>query len=437
MNEREERRDLTPSAEQAVIGAMLIEPRCVGDVLARLRAEDFRAPRLRALFEAARDLYAEQAPVDAVTVMHRAGGEALLPVIRECMDLTPTAVNVLDYCAIVRDETALSRIREAGERISEARSLEDARDRMAEAENVLADRPGVRALSLSELMADFMRRMGQPKPDYVRWGLGMLDDMLHTGPGSYVIVAARPSTGKTALALQLALNIARRKRVGFYSLETVPEVAADRIAAARLGLTLPEIKDRKVDASGMQVMAHRLATDEIMKGSFDFISASSMTVDEIRTTALARRHEVVMIDYVQLIRPTIRGERTAQMQQVSMDLRAMAQMTGLVIVALAQLRRPDSGTKQKAATMSDLKESGQFEQDADTILVMYLEDGDNRKSDRFIKIEKNKEGYAGFRGRFRFDGAKQTFTPVDRDGRDFERSRFESLDDAQEEIPFE
>ena len=287
------------------------------------------------------------------------------------------------------------------------------------------------------LMADFMRRMGQPAPDYVRWGLGLLDSMLHTGPGSFVIIAARPSTGKTALGLQLGLHIARRKRVGFYSLETVPDVAADRIAAATLGITLPEIKNRKADPSTLQALAAQMARSEALQGSFDFISASSMTAADIRTTALARRHEVIFIDYVQLIRPTVKGERTAQMQQVSMDLRAMAQMTGLIVVALAQLRRPDTQQKQKAATMADLKESGQFEQDADTVLVMYHDNPGDRGSDRWIKIEKNKEGYAGFRGRFRFDGKKQTFTPVDKDGRPAEeKPRFEELGDEQEELPF-
>ena len=257
--------------------------------------------------------------------------------------------------------------------------------------------------------------------------------MLHTGPGAYVIIAARPSTGKTALALQLGLSICQSRRVGFYSLETVPEVAADRIAAARLGLSLARIKDRSFTMADMQATASRMAGDQALRGSFDFITAGSMTVADIRAMALAKRHEVVMIDYVQLIRPTVRGDRTEQMQQVSMELRAMAQTTGVVVVALAQLRRPDTQGKAKAPTMADLKESGQFEQDADSILLMYLEDAGSRQSDRFIKIEKNKEGYAGFRGRYRFDGSRQTFTAVDADGKPIQAKLEEA--DEQMELP--
>lgn len=438
MSEEKLAPELAYEAEVAIVGSLLIDDRCVGDVLTQVREEDFRNPRMRAMFAAARDLYLERKPIDAVTVVERAGGGVLRQDARTCMDLTPTAANVLNYCAILREQSSLARIHDAAAALQETRTVDEARDLLASTQADLTDRPGVTVVSLAELMAGFMRRMGQPKPDYVRWGLGILDSMLHTGAGSYVIIAARPSTGKTALGLQLGLNIAQHKRVGFYSLETVPEVAADRIAAANLEITLPEIKDRKVDPSTMQVLASQLAGSDLLRGSFDFISASAMTVADIRAMALAKRHEVVVIDYVQLIRPTIRGERTAQMQQVSMELRAMAQMTGVIVVALAQLRRPDTQQKQKAATMADLKESGQFEQDADTILVMYHDDPNNRNSDRWLKVEKNKEGYAGFRSRFRFDGKKQTFAPVDKDGRPMEdKSRFEELDDGQEEIPFE
>ena len=431
---------LTPTAEEAVIGAMLIDPACVGDVLTQVRPSDFGSARLRALFEAAQALYLAQAPIDAVTMVERAGGGDLAQTAKQCMDLTPTAANVLHYCGIVRDQTAMRRLHEAAEALTAAKTLDEARDVIASAQSVLSDKPGMTVMSLAEMMADFMRRMGQPKPDYVKWGMGMLDQMLHTGRGSYVIIAARPSTGKTALGLQLGLNIARSKRVGFFSLETVPEVAGDRIAAQTLGVTLQEIKDRKIDPTGMTALASQMAQAELLRGTFDFISASSMTVADIRAAALAKRYDVVIIDYVQLIKPAGRGDRTELMQGVSMELRAMAQMTGIVVVALAQLRRPDTQQKTRAPTMADLKESGQFEQDADTILLMYLEDQSNRSSDRRIKIEKNKEGYAGFVSRFAFDGKKQRFSYVNADGSkpDPKKAKFtESEEIEQLELPFE
>ncbi len=424
-----------PTAEESVIGSMLLDPGCAGEVLAQLRGADFRAGRLRSIFETIRALYNERQPIDPVVIAGRLGDDSW-EAITTCMELTPTAVNVRHYCRIVRERAELDRLHRMAERLQEITDLGEARQLVAQAQADASDRPGITSATLTEMMAGFFRRLAGPKPEYLAWGLGMLDDMLQTGPGKYVILGARPSTGKTALALQLALNIARKKRVGFFSLETLPEVLADRIAAAKTSLTLPTIKKHDLTKSDLQVVGSQLGQHPDLRGDLEVVSASALTVDEIRTITLAKRFEVVFIDYVQLIQSPGRGERAEQMQRVSMDLRAMAQLTGVVIVALAQLRRPDTQQKQKTATMADLKESGQFEQDADSILLMYHQDPQNRLSDRIIKIEKNKEGYAGFAARYRFDGKKQTFSPVDRDGEPL-RAKFEEIeDDGQEELPF-
>lgn len=422
-------------AEQSIVGAILLAPERIGDVLTQVTPADFSSAPLRAIFAAAQELYLANRPIDFVTVSAAAGGGDLQRVALECMEITPTAANVMTYCGILRREAELARIRRAGRELQEVTDPDEARELLARVQGEMTERPGVRVMSLAAMMADFLTRMSRPKPDYVHWGLGLLDDMLHTGPGSYTIVAARPSTGKTALALQLGLNIAQTKRVGFYSLETTPEIAADRIGAATLDITLPQIKDHRTTPSDIQALASQMGAAERLLGDFDFISASSMTVADIRAMALARRHEVVIIDYVQLVKPTIRGERTAQMQQVSMDLRAMAQMTGVVIIALAQLRRPDTQQKQKAATMNDLKESGQFEQDADAVLLMYHVEPDNRASDRWIKVEKNKEGYVGFRARYAFDGRKQTFRAVNSDGSAIKEPELRDSQMGLEDIP--
>lgn len=422
-------------AEQAVVGSMLIDADCIGDVLAVTRAEDFVTPRFRTLFTAARDLFGRNEPVDAVTILNRAGPN-LKETVVQAMDETPTAANVLHYCSILRENAALLRLRNLAQKLTETDELATARDLMAEAAGILSSRPGVTVSSLSAMMADFLQRMGQPKPDYLHWGLGMLDGLLHAGKGSYILLGARPSTGKTALALQVGLSMAGTKRVGFFSLETSEEVAGDRIAAANLGTTLPSIKQRNKPQSDLQAFAYQLSTKDVFRREFEFISGSSMSVAEIRSLALARKYDVVIIDYVQLIRPATRGERTEQMQAVSMELRAMTQLTGITVLALAQLRRPDTQGKRKAPTMADLKESGQFEQDADAILLLYHDDPDNSDSDRWIKVEKNKEGAAGFRHRYRFDGLHQTFRAVAEDGKALETEFEEPPEYEQEAIPF-
>lgn len=430
-----EEQRVTPTAEEAVIGSILLQPELAGEILSLLSPKDFRPGRHRSIYETIRDLYNEQKPIDHIVIADRLG-EEYWEAILTCMELTPTAVNYRHYVGIVRDNAELGRLHAMAEALIATRDLSEARELVARAQASGAEKPGVASMSLMQMMTDFYKRLAGPKPEYIHWGLGMLDDMLQTGKGKYIILGARPSTGKTALALQLGINIAQKNHVGFFSLETIPEIAADRIAAAQLeSMDMPRIKRHNITQADLVVAANQIGSCEALTGDFEFISASALTVSDIRTITLAKRFDVIIIDYVQLIQSDIRADRTEQMQRVSMDLRAMAQLTGVVIVALAQLRRPDTQAKQKTATMADLKETGQFEQDADTVLLMYHTDPDNRRSDRWIKIEKNKEGYAGFVSRYRFDGEKQTFTPVDKDGKPFEKpGKFTEID-GQEELP--
>lgn len=427
-------------AQIAVVGSILIDADCLGDVLTRVRAEDFVYPRYRAIFEAARDLYIAGAPVDQVLIMNRCGGEAIRETVVTCMDLTPTAANVLYYCDVLREQSALYRIRIAAETLAEAKTLDQARDILAKAQTELAARPTVQVMTLAELMGDFMRRVGSPKPEYLHWGLGMLDAALHVDDSKYLLLGARPSTGKTAMALQLGINISKKRRVGFFSLETPPKTAGDRIAAANLPITLPAIQERRVTLTDLEIFARQLTADGVFGKSlenFEFVSAAGMTVPEIRTYSLARRYDVIFIDYVQLLRSSIRGDMKDRMQDVSMSLRAMAQATGIVIVALAQLKRPEGKEKSKLPSTADLKESGQFEQDADVVMLMSLMDPDNQLSDRRLQLAKNKEGYVGFYSRFQFDGRKQRFTYVDKDGKPIEdKPKFQEDEQLEmEELP--
>lgn len=429
MNE-EKTTTVLETAEQAVIGSILIDAGCLGDVLTAVRDDDFPGMEYRRIFTAARTLFTAGQPVDIVTIVDKAGAD-LRDLAVECMEVTPTTVNVLHYCSILREQAALDRLRGPAAALYGAQSMAEAADAVAEAEGIITSRPGVTVASITEIMADFFKRVSAPAPDYIKWGLELLDGALHTAPGHYVLLGARPSTGKTALALQVGLNIAKTKRVGFFSLETGMDTAGDRIAANTLPVRLPDIKARRISQEYMTILVDAMGKEDITSRTFDFITGASMSVAEIKSVAMARRHEVVIIDYVQLIRPAVRGDRQEQMQDVSIQLRAMAQLTGVVIIAIAQLRRPNVGSENKAPTMADLKESGQFEQDADTILLMYLDDPKNRKGPRCIKIEKNKDGPAGLLRRFDFDGEHQRFDMIIEEK---PRAAFRDLDDRDEQL---
>lgn len=425
-------------AEAAIIGAMLIDPACIGDVLLAVNGSDFLTARHGAIFTAIRELFTEGRPVDPVTVVNRVGPECR-ETIYACMTVTPTAANVLTYCETLREQTRLYRLKLAAEAVAGVDSLETAQKLMTQALSDAGDRPGVEITGLAEMLGGFFQRMSAPEPPYLHWGVPMLDRALAVAGSKYVLLGARPSTGKTALALQLGLTIAEQKRVGFFSLETGADTAGDRIVAQNMSATLPFIQRRKLDATDMRVLSTEAARLTGQARGFDFVTGSAMTVADIRTIALARRYDVVIVDYVQLVapgNPKLAAERTQAMQAVSMELRAMAQLTGITVIALAQLRRPEPGAKPKPPTMADLKESGQFEQDADAVMLLYLEDAENRHSDRFLKIDKNKEGEAGLRCRLKFDGRKQRFTYVDPDAEREAAPKFRSMHE-QAEIPFE
>lgn len=426
-------------AEAAIIGAMLIDARCIGDVMVTIREDDFLTESRRAVFVAIRDLFSAGTPVDAVTVLARVGQECR-EMLFECMQITPTAVNVLEYCRVLREQTKLYRLRAAAEDIAAATSLDEARALMTGAMSALDDQPDMRIATLGELFAELFQELTEPMPEYLHWGFPMLDSALTIDRGKFIVLGARPSTGKTALALQLAANIAEQKRVGFFSLETKEGIVTQRIAAQNLSCRLPDIQRRRIGSEQRAFMAKQAAGMESVLGNLSIIRRSALTVAELRSIALAKKMDVVMIDYVQLMNPANPKliDATPAMRSISMELRAMAQATGITIIALAQLRRFDPTSKNNLPTMAELKESGQLEQDADVVLLLSLKDAKRHDGARVLQVAKNKEGVAGICCTIDFDGKKQLFCYCE-DAEDEEKSEpvFKPLRKAQMEIPFE
>lgn len=429
-------------AEAAIIGAMLIDARCIGDVMVTIREDDFLTESRKAVFVAIRDLFSAGTPVDAVTVLARVGQECR-EMLLECMQVTPTAANVLEYCRVLREQTKLYKLRATAEDIAAATSLDEARALMTEAMSALDDQPDMRIATLGELFAELFQKMRQPVPDYLHWGFPMLDSALTIDRGKFIILGARPSAGKTALALQLASSIAEKRRVGFFSLETDEEIVTERAAAQNLSVRLPDLQRHRVGGGQLAFMAKQTSGMTALLSNLSIIRRSSLTVSELRSIALAKKLDVVFVDYVGLMTPANPKliEATPAMRSISMELRAMAQKTGITIIALAQLRRFDPTSKNNLPTVAELKESGQLEQDADVVLLLSLKDAKLHDGPRVLQIAKNKEGVAGIFCTVDFDGKKQLFSYYDDDGEteeeDASRPVFKPLRKAQMEIPFE
>lgn len=402
------------TAQSAVIGSLLISPELTGRVMPRLRAEDFRDEKCRLIWQAITGLFCEGRPIDPVIVRDRLSGIADIgATIRDIMAQTPTAQNIWAYVDIVREQSRLAQLHDLGARLYETDSVDGAMELVARANGLFSDRPGVSRLSARDLLSDFYARHEDGKhPEYFTWSLPTLDQQLYSEAGDFVILGGYPSAGKTALALRFAWHQAETHRVGFYSLETRTSKLADRSVAALAGIDMGAIKHSALKDDQWQAVSSR--SGEIVKHQIDFIQAGGMSVADIQADALAHRYEIIYIDYIQLIQVPKIVNRTEAVTAISIGLHQFAQANNVMVVGLSQLRRPETGQRKDLAApgMSSLRESGQLEQDADTIMLLYKEAPDDPASRRVLKVAKNKEGIIGLIY-LDFEGATQRFALAD------------------------
>ena len=390
--------DLTDNRpEAALLGSLLIEPELAGAIFERVRTEDFLDASLRHLAEAARSLWLERRPVDPVTVQARAGDEynALLA---EVMRSTPTAANWESYADAVRDRSRLQSFRNVAFQVLDCRTAEEARQLLAGAQGLLAETPGMRVIPYVELMQGLIDRINaEEAPDLIDWGFPALNQKLLISHGRFVVLAAESSVGKTALALQLAVGMARGgKRVGFFSLETSGADAADRIAANTAGVSLPALKKKRLKPEAAARIIDAATRDARIR--LDMIEAAGSSVDDIRALTLARGYDVIFVDYVQLINAGGSGDEPSnQVRSISMGLHTMALQLGVTVIGLSQVTPPPRGKDGKRPELSrdNLRESRQLIHDAEAILIMDLSDLKDYGSDRILKVDKNKDGPCG------------------------------------------
>lgn len=427
--------------ELSMIGCLCIEPeKLPARIFEALRPEDFGDAALRHLFEAGRALWLENAALDAVTLLHRAG-EGYESLIREAMAATPTTANWREYAEIVRDNAQLREIQSVALRMLEAGDAEQARSSLAEAQGLLAENRRGRHITLGDALIAFMARleeMDKKKPEFLDWGLDYMTDTLDTELGDFVVIGGYPSAGKTLLALQLAAHIATKHRLGFFSLETRERKLTTRLMSHRSGVPLRSIKHG--DLTGPDYRKLMNTAQQLYELPFTIEECAGDTVEEIRAKTLAGRYQVIFVDYLQLVNEK-GGSRYEIVTETSRKLHTLAQELGVLVVALAQLQRPDKAPKDGKPVppgMSSLKESGQIEQDADAILLLYPENPTVKGSDRILKVGKNKEGEAIKPCTLEFRGATQTFVerfPERPKPKPRDQSKRPGRDSGQVELP--
>ena len=387
-------------AQYSVLGSVLIEPDIFPKVLQSTRKEDFIGS-CQTVYSAMCSLYQDGKPVDVVSVS-AALGQDYRKFLMELMEITPSAANIDHYISLCREQAKVFAVRDLARRLAVQENSDGIRSLLDQANALMVDKSALRITTMEIAMRSFMERH-TGDTHYLSWPVQELDDRLYAEPGDFILVGGYPSTGKSAWALQCAWHWAKDTRVGFFSLETSSEKLFDRQMSAVTNLTMDQIKRNDISQEAWDHVCGM--TQHIVSRNLDLVPAAGMTPAEIRSVTAMRRYRIIIIDYVQLLSAS--GiNRTEQVTNISLALHRMAQDMGVTILALSQLKRKSA---DDAPESSDLRESGQLEQDADIIMMLKLEDKDKPGGNREMFITKNKEGTCP-KIILAFDGKHQTFS---------------------------
>lgn len=393
-------------AQNAVLGAALIEPALVPKVLQEARAEDFTGPA-KTVFNAMGRLFVAGTPVDAVSLKAELGDQYQGYLI-QLMQITPSAANIDHYLRLNRDRAKVMALRAIGQELAMAEDASQLQSLMDRANGLMVDKSSFRSYTMADCMRSFMERH-TGEPQYLSWPIRELEQVLYCEPGDFLILGGYPSSGKSALALQCAWHWAEKEKVGFFSLETGQGKLFDRKMSGLADLSMDQLKRNQLsDKDWGRICA---MTGPVTGRKLEIIPASSMTVADIRSVTAMMGFKIIIVDYVQLL--TAEGfNRTEEVTKISMGLHRLAQDMGVTVLGLSQLKRKDHDEAPKS---SDLRESGQLEQDSDLILMLKLQDEDKPDGCRELFVTKNKEGTCP-KIVLDFDGKHQTFAKAQRTG---------------------
>lgn len=384
-------------AEMAVLGSILVEPECLGDVLALLPSgSDFSRPAHGAVFDAMREVYDRDGALDVVLLhellrdrktIDAVGG---LDYIVQLASAMPSAANAVHYARKVADKSRVRRFIElAGDALYDAHHNADDIDDVINAHQTavfalsIADDPTAKTPTLAQAMNDELeaisRQMDGDGVVGVPSGFVELDQL--TGgfmPGEMIVIAARPSVGKSALMLNLATNMATTgKSVGMVSLEMTRQQLVHRMLASRATVDASRIRNGQLSKQEFQSLCVASADLREAKLLIDDTPGLNTTQLRARATRMKQRDaiDVLFIDYLQLLRgPSVKREnRQVEVSDISQCVKCIARELKIPVVILAQVNRSPAAEMRKPRS-SDLRESGSIEQDADVVMLLHRED---------------------------------------------------------------
>ena len=422
-------------AEQAVLGSILIDSRCVADVIGVLRPEDFYLQQNREIYETIYTMFHFSQTIDPVTVLDKMRETGVYQdnsrdYILQLMEITPTAANAQRYANIVREKAMLRGLGQAATDISEMvySQVGTPQEMLETAEKkIYALRNGERGDSLEHVgtvlhkVFDNLTELSQSDSAIPGLSSGLRDlDMKINGlnKSDLLLVAARPAMGKSAFALNIGVNVAKKynKTVAIFNLEMSKEQLVMRLLASESFVELQKLATGKLSDEEWTKLS--MAASSLSQTDIRIDDNPTVTVADIN--AKCRRLEnlgLVVIDYLQLMQGSGYGKnsdnRVTVVGEISRALKIMAKELNIPVICLSQLSRAVESRTDKRPILSDLRESGAIEQDADSVMFLYRDEYYNENTeDKGLAeciVAKNRHGETGT-VKMQWFGPYQTFT---------------------------
>lgn len=435
-------------AEQSVIGSILMDKEAIIKIADLIKGEDFYYEIHKIIFESILDLYNRHDPIDLLTVanlleerkqIETIGGPAYLA---ELTSSVPTSTHVFKYAQIVKNKSTLRKMIKAGSVIAGCGYSEDGnieelletaeKEVFGISQTFLKDRFVHIKDVLDKRYEEFAKLHHADEKDKVKGiatGYSALDKILSGfQPSDLIILAARPSMGKTALALSIAQKIAiesnKKKTIGIFSLEMSKEQLVDRMFCSILGVDSWKLQHGKLSDKDFQNMGS--AMDKLNQAPIYIDDSIGMSIPQLKAKArrLQMEHglDLIIVDYLQLMstgNQNYQSNRVQEISEISRTLKALARELHIPIIALSQLSRAVELRNPKIPQLSDLRESGAIEQDADVVIMLYRKDyyEENLTEEEIgiteVHIRKHRNGPIG-KAELKFDKTQMRFYDVDR-----------------------
>uniref|UniRef100_A0A7C4XN51 Replicative DNA helicase n=1 Tax=candidate division WWE3 bacterium TaxID=2053526 RepID=A0A7C4XN51_UNCKA len=426
-------------AETSVLGSILLDKEAVVKVADVLVPDDFYSDALRIIFEEMLWLYEHHQPIDIITLTNKLeekgkleeiGGATLLS---QLVNSVPSAAHVVNYAKIVSDKALLRRAITAANDVIQLAysSTEDPEEVLDKAEQkifAVSERHFKENFtSIKTVLTDSFDRIDELHKDKdklrgIPTGFPNLDGILAgLQPSDLVIVAGRPSVGKTAFTLNIAHNVAIKEQipVAIFSLEMSKEQLVDRMLASEAGIDSWKLRTGNLDDNDFLKINHALGA--LAEAPLYIDDSSIINVMEMRTKARRLQSEhglgLIIIDYLQLMSGNNPENRVQEVSAISRALKGLARELNVPVVALSQLSRAVESRPSKVPMLSDLRESGSIEQDADVVMFVYREEvydeETTRKNITDILVRKHRNGPIG-QAELYFNKETQTLRAVDK-----------------------